>query len=216
MELLIAIAGLIIYGALIGHGKAQEKAFNRNFEERLKLKKSREERWLAKVFDVTKLHEAWEYADDNYASQPYILAQAYAKLPSYADMTEREIEQSISLYRRASKNLRSEVRNRFLMWHLAQQGKIECSCDIKLAEFVPAFTEREKREWDRSYEFIMLILGEIRKVAPETRVIFTPPYAANDEETTHDAERDINTIRYRPGELHWLQLSWYNDDLKKF
>lgn len=215
MELLIAVIGLIIYGALIGHGRAQNKAFNRNFERRWASKDLREKQWLAKVFNVTKTHECWEFTEDHYSEIPHMLAEAYAALPSYSDMTIEEIERSITSYRKINKDCRNRVEWNFQAWYMSRQGLSAWCFDGALEEFDWAYTEREKKAWDRKYEFVMMLLREIRKTAPETRVVFTQAAYTVSTDFAYDAEKDLPSFRYKRGELHYLQLTWLNDDLTR-
>lgn len=214
MELIIAVIGVLFYSIVIAGGKSSRSAYDRSSSARCDKKKARTDRWLSKVFNVTKTHECWEYTRDHYSEIPRMLAGTYAKLPSYSDMTVDEIERYIRSYRKINKDCRRRVEWNFQAWYMASKcGLVECSCDIPLETFSVAYTEREKRAWDRKYEFVMMLLREIRKTAPETRVVFTPPHYTVRADWVYDGERDIDRFRYQSGELHYMQLTWINEDL---
>lgn len=217
MELLIAVFGLLFYGIAIAGDKAKSKTYEKKSNDRMSWHNARRDAWLSKVYSVAAVHEAQEYLED-IKSWVGILADAYMKLPSCSGLDKSAVLDIV--YKNCARDSHDKrtKRNEYykcLMWVLAQRGKIKDNWDAEIS-FIPAFTDREKLMWDIQYEFAMLILQEIRKVAPESRMIFTTPLGMDYEVAAYDAERDISQFRYRIGKMRWLHLTYFKDDLKLY
>lgn len=212
MELLIAVFGLLFYGIAIAGDKSKHREFSRRSEDRITWHNARRDAWTQKVYSAVTWHEAEEFIESQ-KQWVCLLAQAYIQLPSCRDLTETQAMTIIYDRLKYNKKNNREYR-KCLMWIMSQRGSIVSPVDNDIVTFGASFTEREKLAWDMEYEFAMLILSEIRKVSPESRIIYENLEPLEWEKTVYDAERDIDKFRYKPGSLHWLHLTYFDDDLK--
>ncbi len=211
-EIFIALFGLAYWGTKISNDKAGLKAAERNSRNMIAWHNERKAAWCRKVYSIADVHEAREIADGK--SWVRMLAKAYLQLPSYQGLSENQAMDLI--YHELLHNKKnSREYDKCLMWVLAQRGKILSDWDTSSGfVFCPAYTEKEKLAWDRQYEFAMLILREVRKFAPESRMIFTTPWGHDLEVTAYDAERCLASFRYRVGQIRWLHLTYFDDNLQ--
>lgn len=219
MELFIALLGLIFYFCAISGDKAKSRSFDRNFAANKTWFEARRDAFLGKVYRYEDFAEAKEFLFDHTKGQvAEVLEEAYAQLPSYKDIFDGDPFTNYFLGRMKTSGKKYRTRNdeteRCVDWLLAKRGRIR---QILYRDdgvgFPLGATERMKLEWDREYEFWMLILQEIREVAPEARMIFTLHGDSCHNDGVYDAEKDLATFRYQAGSLCWLQLTGYDDGL---
>lgn len=211
-EIFIALFGLIYWGTKISGDRAGQRAADRNIKNRMAWKDERQESWCRKVFSYDAVQEAREIADGK--SWVRMLAQAYLKLPSYQGVSESQAMEMIR-YQLVHNKKDNREYNKCLMWVLAQRGKILSDWNGSSGfVFMPACTDRQRLEWDRQYEFAMLILQEVRKAAPESRMIFTTPWYTDDKVAVYDAEKHLAAFRYKVGQIRWIHLTYFDDNLQ--
>lgn len=218
MELFIALLGIIFYLCAVSGDKAKSRAYDRNHAANKDWYEARRDAFLRKVYRYEDYAEAEEFVYDHTKGQvAKVLEEAYAQLPSYKAIFDGDPFINYFMDRMSTRGKylsRNDETQRCIDWLLAKKGRVR---QIIYTDHGVGFplgaTEKTKLAWDREYEFWMLILREIRKVAPEARMIFTLHGDSSRNSGVYDAEKDLAVFRYKAGCLCWLHLTYYDDGL---
>ena len=220
-ELFVALFGLAYWGTKIAGDKAGLKAADRRYANTKLWYESRRDAWLSKVYRYDDFAGVREFVYDHTLGQvAEMLREVYSQLPSYKDIFDGNPWLNY-FGARMGKNAQhisyqDKEPERCIDWLLAKKGRIRQHIYTDDGVSFPyGGTARQKLAWDRQYEFWMRILQEIRKVAPESRLIYTQDLEGpRFDKVAYDAEKDLDKFRHKAGRICWLYLTHYDDNLQ--
>ena len=99
---------------------------------------------------------------------------------------------------------------------LAKLGKVrECTTHYlnRIESLAPGITDESKRCWDETLQFWVRIRDELVVHGVEARPIFVCGSINDWEAQVYDID-DVGQFRYKSGTLHWLQSTYFDDNLK--
>lgn len=240
-EFFLALFGGAYYGAKIASDKAALKANNRASETRLEWHENRVCNWEKQVVDRVfeedlrnlilsslssdeKHKEVWEAVRAAYMQMPSRQDEIYASSSDMMNISNFHIfgyTGPITYSQLPPQKRKATISNwinETLDIMLAQRGKIRSELishyiESGLPGFTPGRGEYTKEEWDKKFDFWMYIRDELRRHDREARLIFHTGYAGTGGPgVAYDAD-DVDKFRYQYGELMWLPLTYFDDNL---
>lgn len=241
-EFFLALFGGAYYGTKMKSDKASAKAYDKASKERSDGHEARLCDWESKVVDRS-LEDAlrnfillsvssdeqrktvWEAVHSAYMQMPSRKNEAYISSPEMMKVSNFHIfgfsgpitfEQ---LSKKQQQTATSNWLNETLDIMLAQNGKVRYEVishhiNSFLVGLGPGQDDYSKEEWNKKFDFWVYIQEELRRHGVNTRLIFRTGYAGtNGPGIAYDVS-DVEAFRYQYGQLTWLPLTYFDDDLQ--
>lgn len=241
-DFFVSLLGGAYYGTKIVSDKTGAKAYDRAARARSAWHEDRLCCWEAQVVDSTleedlrntillslssdeQRKKVWDEVHSAYMQMPSRREEIYALSPDLMNISNFHIfgySGPISygqLSTKQKQEAESNWLNETLDIMLAKRGKIRGShishyISSVVVGFGPGKGEYSKGEWDKKYDFWLYIQGELKRHGTDSRLIFRTGYAGtNNPGIAYDIE-DVDMFRYQYGELAWLPLTFFDDNLK--
>lgn len=226
-EFFVALFGGVHYGGKILAENAEVKRFDKSSAERIAYHNQRLQLWKSQVSDRALEEDLKFFIADprNYEKVWEEVHAAYLQMSAYKSYTTILLHEPMVLRyygksaytKKQRENIANHWRDRALSIMLARRGKV-CSLgvlDRTTADLLPKGDgEQSKKVWDETLEFWTYIRDELRRNGVAARLIFKTGLVGQEhQQTAYDVD-DVEKFRYQAGQLTWLPLTYYDENLR--
>lgn len=226
-EFFVALFGGAYYTNKLFGEKARTDRYKSNFEARRNYHLQRLFRWIEQVCD-RKLEEDLEFFvsdPQNYDMVWKAVHNAYLQMPTYQSYTTILLYEPMVLQhygrntytKKQRESIAEHERSRALDIMLANHGKVRhcyTSSGAKVDTLNMGDGEHSRKVWDEIFEHWVYIRDELRRNGVDARLIFKMGLCGEEHrQIAYDAD-DVEKFHYQAGELTWLPLTYYDDNLQ--
>ena len=226
-EFFVALFGGVHYGGKILAENAEVKRFDKSSEAKFAYHDQRLQLWKSQVSDRAleedlkclianpqNYEEVWEEVHTAYLQMP--TCQSYTTILLHAPMVLRYYGRE-AYTKKQRENIAEHERGRALSIMLAQRGKV-CGHGVQDRGIVDLLHkgdgQQSKKIWDETFEFWVYIRDELRRNNVDARLIFKTGLVGDEyNQVAYDVD-DVERFRYQAGQLTWLPLTFYDNNLQ--
>lgn len=226
-EFFIALFGSLYYGDKISAERAEVKKFDKASEDRFLWHDQRQQAWKQQVCDRVLEENLKNFIANpqNYDKVWEEVQEAYQQMPSYRSYTIILLHPyMVAQYygrgkytKRQCENIAEHERRRALNIMLARRGKVR-SHDTQSNSAIELLNkgdgQQSKKVWNELLELWTYVRNELRHNGVDAKLIFKTGLTGPEHlQTAYDVD-DVEKFRYQAGQLTWLPLTFYDNDLQ--
>ena len=226
-EFFVALFGGVHYGGKILAESAEVKRFDRSSAAKFAYHDQRLQEWKGQVCnraleedlkcliaDPQSYEDVWEEVHAAYLKMPTY--QSYTTILLHPYMVMRYYGRD-TYTKKQRENIAGHERRRALDIMLARRGKVSgygTQDRVAVDLLHRGDGVQSKKVWDETFEFWVYIGDELRRNNVNARLIFKVGLVGDERtQTAYDVD-DVEKFRYQAGQLTWLPLTFYDDNLQ--